>query len=131
MWRPVLCPAYRQLPLFHLCRPLVMASKKELALFRVFEGLPVLPTQPFLFYRDILPFLAEGNKTVSVFRSPCPSVRWLLQQFLFGLQKDNAAVIHNLLSASGKLELFFGGWKSDTRKTCTVARGVQPYLASH
>ncbi|KAL8433928.1 hypothetical protein Efla_001830 [Eimeria flavescens] len=96
----------RQLPLFHLCRPVVDLSSKELALFRQFEGLSVLPTQPYLLHEDVLSTGAEN-----VARNSKPSVRWLLQDFLIDMQKDNSATLHNLISASRKMEPTFAEWR--------------------
>ena len=110
----------RHLPLFHICRPLVELSKKELALFRLFEGLAAVPTQPYLLHEDLL-FSPAGAPV----RNPYPSVRWLLQEFIIGMEKDNSAVIHNLLSASRKLEPAFTGWSNDeTRRPHASTHGT-------
>lgn len=103
----------RHLPLFHLCRPFVELSKKELALFRLFEGLSAVPTRPYLLHEDHLPFSVVGPV-----RNPHPSVRWLLQDFLVELLKDNAAILHNLLSASRKLEPTFIRWSQHEIPCC-------------
>ena len=110
----ILCgrPLHRHLPVFHLCRPLVELSKKELALFRVFECLPILPTRPFFFHEDLLPCPLGAPV-----RNPHPSVRLLLQDFLIELQRDKSATVHNLLSVCRKLEPAFSRWgKTDIRR---------------
>lgn len=110
----------RHLPLFHLCRPLVELSKKELALFRLFENLSALPTQPFLLHSDQL-FISS----VPTVRNQNPSVRWLLQDFLIEMQKDNSATVHNLLSASRKLDPAFVQWgDNDIRRLRTNKEGL-------
>ncbi|KAL8432269.1 hypothetical protein ACSSS7_004729 [Eimeria intestinalis] len=104
----------RHLPVFHLCRPLVELSKKELALFRQFEGLPVLPTQPYFLHEDSIS--AGGGETS--LRNARPSVRWLLQEFLIDLLRDNAATLHNLISSCSKLEPTFTHWnQNETRRS--------------
>ncbi|KAL8453721.1 hypothetical protein Emag_001704 [Eimeria magna] len=104
----------RHLPLFHLCRPLVDLWKKELALFRHFEALAVLPTQPYFLHEDSI---SLGAGEISA-RNTRPSVRWLLQDFLIDLQRDNAATLHNLISACSKLEPTFTQWKqNETRRS--------------
>ncbi|KAL8275244.1 hypothetical protein Esti_000828 [Eimeria stiedai] len=104
----------RHLPLFHLCRPLVDLSKKELALFRRFEGLAVLPTQPYLLHEDSIS-VGEGGTPA---RNARPSVRWLLQDFLIDLQRDNAATLHNLISSCSKLEPTFTQWRQNEMPCC-------------
>ncbi|KAL8451671.1 hypothetical protein Emed_001833 [Eimeria media] len=104
----------RHLPLFHLCRPLVDLSKKELALFRHFEALAVLPTQPYHLHEDSISIRGEGTSL----RNARPSVRWLLQDFLLDLQRDNAATLHNLISACSKLEPTFTRWRPDETPCC-------------
>lgn len=103
-----------------MCRPLVELSKKELALFRLYEGIAALPTQPYLLHEDLL-HSAEGNSC----RNSRPSVRWLLQDFLFGMQEDNSAAVRNLLSACEKLGAPFAGWTEDEQRRFQSAAGRQ------
>ena len=95
-----MCRVCRPSPLFVLCRPAVLLEKKELALFRLFEGLESLKTYPYAFHLNACMGLPYGETP----SNPHLSVRWMLQQFLADIHKSNSASFHNLSAAVKRLE---------------------------